>query len=250
MRIGPGDRQQRLEIEVKNLREVEEYLSWLQSTRPGSSISKSIVLELHKLTAQNLYTCAGTFRTPVFCIEVTQAHFSPAPPYQIEIRLQDLVDEYNAALRPTVDAKMRLIAQFFHGFLQIHPFCGGNGRVSRALLALLLRQEGLIGEADQVHSHMTARKARLLQALQMADDGELSPLIALIWRVCIEARIDSLVYHLRRVLSPDRLAAMSPVSQMMESADRLSMDDSDFAEAASHLFTDVQVLLSSILPEN
>ncbi len=237
-------------MEVKNLGEVEEYLTWLVSNRPGLSLSKSTILELHRLTIQGLYTCAGSFRSPVFQIEVTEARFHPAEPFEIEFRLQDLIDKYIGEPRTTAEEKMRAIAAFFHGFLQIHPFCGGNGRVSRALLTLLLRQEGMIGEADEVHSHLTARKDRLLKALHHADSGALLPLQALVWRASLESRLDGLAYHLRRPGPVGESIRLSPESQfVLEPSNRLTMTDEELMAATEVLFTEVNEALSVLLPE-
>lgn len=68
-------------------------------------------------------------------------------------------------------------AWLHHRFTQIHPFQDGNGRVARALASLVFLKDGMfplvIRDAD---------REAYIGALEMADDGDLKPLVALFSR--------------------------------------------------------------------
>ena len=123
MRIGPSDADNRREIEIKNLDEVNEYLKWLTEHRPGFTINEGVILELHRLTVQGLYSCAGTFRTPLHDVFVTSDTFKPASTYEIQYQIRDLIEEYRNGQSDDIEARLEAATKFFHRFLQIHPFC-------------------------------------------------------------------------------------------------------------------------------
>jgi Fic family protein len=56
--------------------------------------------------------------------------------------MQELVDWTEKALREKKYHPLLIIGNFLVGFLKIHPFQDGNGRVSRILTNLLLLKEG------------------------------------------------------------------------------------------------------------
>ena len=66
-------------------------------------------------------------------------------------------------------------AWLHHRFSQIHPFADGNGRVARVIASLLFIKAGwfpLIVRRDE--------KARYIESLELADAGDLRPLVALV----------------------------------------------------------------------
>lgn len=94
------------------------------------------------------------------------------PPELVNDEMQALVAMYAGLpedVAPDVSA-----AWLHHRFTRIHPFQDGNGRVARALATLVFLKHELfplvMREADRV---------AYIQALEQADAGELTPLVAL-----------------------------------------------------------------------
>lgn len=102
--------------------------------------------------------------------------FRYCPPEQTASEMERLVEMHQRhseiGVPPEVEA-----AWLHHRFTQIHPFQDGNGRVARALSSLVLIRAGmfpLIVPRDE--------KTIYLQALERADDGNLSSLVTLMSR--------------------------------------------------------------------
>ncbi len=81
----------------------------------------------------------------------------------LQRRLQDATSD---------DERLDAIIVFFHRFNAIHPFRDGNGRVSRAVLHLLLRQQGLLTALNDFYDVFALRRDEYLEAMKEADLGQ------------------------------------------------------------------------------
>lgn len=68
---------------------------------------------------------AGVFKK--YSNKILGANFNTANPWEVEDKLSDLIDSYNALQNVTIDD----IARFHFEFECIHPFQDGNGRIGR-----------------------------------------------------------------------------------------------------------------------
>jgi Fic family protein len=93
------------------------------------------------------------------------------PPALTKEEMESLIRMYRDA-EPTYPPEVKS-AWLHHRFTQIHPFQDGNGRVARALASLVFLREGLfplvVRESD---------RREYIGALESADAGDLSPLVA------------------------------------------------------------------------
>ena len=82
------------------------------------------------------------------------------------------------------------IARFVHGFLVIHPFQNGNGRMARLTVSYLLREIGAPFVVPLTNGHQRNRK-HYFRALRAGDRGNISVLVLYILecyaRVCDNA---------------------------------------------------------------
>jgi Fic family protein len=68
--------------------------------------------------------------------------FETATPFETSLKMQELINWAGAAIEKSEHHVLLNIAVFVVRFLAIHPFQDGNGRLSRALTALLLLRAG------------------------------------------------------------------------------------------------------------
>lgn len=108
------------------------------------------------------------------------AHIPP-PYYEVPIHMRQFCDDLAERLRHEPDGTLggcaALLARADWRFQWIHPFKDFNGRIGRALLAALLYKVGLPHVETAPLESSTRRQ--YLDALQAADDGNLSRLTEL-----------------------------------------------------------------------
>lgn len=97
-----------------------------------------------------------------------------APPEFVQDEMDQLIAMHRQhvalGVRPEVEA-----AWLHHRFAQIHPFQDGNGRVARALATMMFLKAGYVPLVVRDDDH----RERYLDALGLADAGDLKPLVDL-----------------------------------------------------------------------
>jgi len=142
--------------------------------------------ELHHLTIKGIYPCAGNFRdTATDRVEI-DASFTPAEPYEIRIQLPDLLTRARnwqvAGDTNDLGRNITLATDLFYDLIVLHPFRGGNGRVSRAFLHLLLYDMNVLQPPEQIFSYMARRRFDYFQVLRRADSGDRNPFYSYVRR--------------------------------------------------------------------
>ena len=131
--------EQKADLESRNgLLQFDEVKRLVSQSVEGFKLTPDILLRLHYLAIHDIYVCAGRFRTgPVY---LTRADPDPTlhqpPPWEEVIPLVDRMCEY-VNTHFTMSA-IHLAAYLMWRHNWIHPFFGGNGRVSRALSYFVL----------------------------------------------------------------------------------------------------------------
>ena len=100
------------------------------------------------------------------------------PPEQVDSEIENLIRLYNEYSAADDCHPLLLAAWLHHRFEQIHPFQDGNGRVGRAILTWHLVKNGffpIVVSRDN--------RTEYIDALEKADDGDLTPLIDLFVRL-------------------------------------------------------------------
>lgn len=178
---------------------------------------------MHHLTVKNIYPCAGQPRLTATDQVRIDADFVPAEPYDVRMRLPDLLNRatnWQAAAdsMPLKSSnwpilsdtrRIQVAADLFYEFVTIHPFRGGNGRVGRAFLNLLLYEMEILQPPEQIFSAMARRRGVYMDVLRRADAGDFEPLHGFVIRSVLEVRFELLLESLlevegvRRMLSRD-----------------------------------------------
>ena len=178
-----------IEAQLEGLDMATEYV------RQDFPLTTSFIKELHALItrAQPFYEATDALGRPVET-RLTHGKYKTlannvrrgdgsllefAPPEQVNGEMERLVEWYNGMsdVHPIV-----LAAWIHHRFVQIHPFQDGNGRVARALTLLSLgktRFPPLVVDRKNRHFY--------LNALDSANDGELTPLGRLFARLAMRS---------------------------------------------------------------
>jgi Fic family protein len=167
----------------------------VEAAREGRDLSVFFIRELHQAITRHQATYEarndlgqvlqvplrhGEWKSqPNHAIRPDGSILEYVPPEHVQPQMERLVELYTAAaeLHPIVAA-----AWLHHGFIRIHPFQDGNGRVGRALVLLvLLRKDYAPLVVDR------RRRDEYLRALDLANVGDLSSLIRLFAGLEIDA---------------------------------------------------------------
>ena len=114
-------------------------------------ISESRILELHKIMLafskkdKEHYGKYKTRDNTVAIVEkgkIKKILFQPTAPYLVKKEMDDLFEWFKKRQEKKDLHSLVIIANFIFEFLAIHPFTDGNGRLSRALINLMMLQNG------------------------------------------------------------------------------------------------------------
>jgi Fic family protein len=215
----------------------EALTALVEAAREGRELSVFFIRELHQAITRHQATYEahnelgqvlqvplrhGQWKTqPNHVIRPDGSRLEYVPPEHVQSQMERLVELYEETeqLHPIVAA-----AWLHHRFILIHPFQDGNGRVARALVLLVLLQKDY---APLVVDRR--RRDEYLRALDLANAGDLAPLVRLFAGLEIVA--------LRSELAPSAVApaaAASAVNVAQAYVERLrALRETDAARLAA-----------------
>ena len=152
----------------------------------AANVTPQVVLFTHRLVCFELPSrLIGRFRREQVYLQKATSTLSdptvtPPAPAEVPVLIEKLCREFRDEAKSLVtrDEKLQAMAKFFHGFLYVHPFTDGNGRVARSLL--MQQCVEFFGRADM---SLLDRGVAYYEALQASDAGNFEPLKDLISRV-------------------------------------------------------------------
>ena len=100
--------------------------------------------------------------------------YTYCPPEQVDSEMDRLIAIHSSHIQQEVPSEVQA-AWLHHRLTQIHPFQDGNGRVARAIASLVLVRNGLFPLVVTRDD-----RARYIDALERADQGDIKALIDLI----------------------------------------------------------------------
>ncbi len=155
-----------------------------------SRITESDVSEIHRLTIENIYPCAGDYRTALTLVEITGTDHKPSHPSQVRSDVRDMLDWLGA--QALSESPIRKASYILWKTNAIHPFNGGNGRVARALAYLvIIINVAPIFAGEPLPSKLRARKLEYIEGLKAADKGNLATLEQLVLE-CVQEQISEI----------------------------------------------------------
>lgn len=155
------------ELETKGIANAE---IWLLKNKKDI-LNETFIKNLHKKMFGDIWKWAGTFRT-------TERNIGVAP-YEIQPKLRILLDDVRFWVDNRTFSSKEIAIRFHHRLVQIHPFPNGNGRISRLMADLLMKQFGLpvLDWGSGSLTEISELRRKYISALQDADNGDYSSLL-------------------------------------------------------------------------
>lgn len=156
------------ELETRNILDAQK---WLLLSPPKDVLNDSFLRKLHKKMFGEVWTWAGEYRTTERNIGVV--------PFQIPMKLMFLFDDVKFWIENKTYAEIEIAVRFHHRLVQIHPFPNGNGRISRVMADLCMKQMGQspLYWGDCNLTEISAVRKSYIDALRKADAGDYGELI-------------------------------------------------------------------------
>lgn len=181
--FGIISRSKLIHLELEGTKKGLEYIFDFIQRGKVSNITPDLICDLHRVSYGWIFPkWAGKYRK----IQVTYSAKEAPPYYQIpeltiylckdlEERLKYLPDkdEENFVIKV-----VELLAWFQYRFIFIHPFQDYNGRTARMLTTLILLKLNL--PPIELKAETGEDRKRYLKAMQKGDEGDLTPLEAII----------------------------------------------------------------------
>ena len=155
------------ELETKGIANAE---IWLLKNKKDI-LNETFIKNLHKKMFGDIWKWAGTFRT-------TERNIGVAP-YEIQPKLRILLDDVKFWIDNRTFSPKEIAIRFHHRLVQIHPFPNGNGRISRLMADLLMKQFDLpaLNWGSGSLTEISELRRKYISALQDADNGDYSSLL-------------------------------------------------------------------------
>ncbi len=159
--------------EAKNItKAILKYLS-AKPNKKLAPFSYEWFLTLHKEMFGEVWDWAGKLRQVELSIGVKA--------YLVPMELKKLVDDLEFWDKNKSFSIFEISARLHHRAVQIHPFKNGNGRWSRMLANIYLKQNGLSPTKwnEDLLAKENLKRDEYIEALKLADRGDYSKLIKL-----------------------------------------------------------------------
>lgn len=154
-------------LEARNgLLQFDEVLNLIDQSKTGFRLRPSTIQRLQRLAIQDIYTCAGNYRTGPVYIEGT-THQPPAA-HEVAERVEEMCEYVNSNWDRSA---LHLAAYVMWRLNWIHPFSGGNGRTSRAVsyLVLCAKLGYRVSGTNTIPEQIVANRQPYYEALDAAD---------------------------------------------------------------------------------
>lgn len=149
-----------------------DYLGGMPNKK-STSFDVSFFLKLHKEMLGDVWNWAGKIRT-------VELNFG-IKAYLVSTELKKLADDLNFWHENKSFNVIEITARLHHRAVVIHPFLNGNGRWSRMLANIYLRQNNLSPTKwnEDLLAKENVHRGDYIEALKQADNGNYEPLIKL-----------------------------------------------------------------------
>jgi Fic family protein len=166
--------ERKAEFEIRNQLVVAEYLADF-AVKGRTRITEADVMQIHTLTIDQIYPCAGRYRDALTEVEITDTDHKPAHPSQVRLEVIDMLEWLYGQGKATTP--LRRAAYILWRVNYVHPFNGGNGRVARSLAYLVMVTEvAPVFKGEPLPAKLKKRKEEYIAGLKAADKNNFQPL--------------------------------------------------------------------------
>ncbi|KAI9341150.1 fido domain-containing protein [Obelidium mucronatum] len=131
---------------VRNLNEAVNFLfpNTIFLPEQTQAFTPQLAINLHAIIGKDIISNAGCYRTKYAC--PSQEDYIYLAPHLIQKHMESLFAETNKSLAVAdgLIGRVKVVASFLTGFLHIHPFSNGNGRVARLLVSALIGEYSIV----------------------------------------------------------------------------------------------------------
>lgn len=161
------------DLEAENIRAATVRYLAAKPGRRQAPFTLAWCLKLHKQMFGKVWQWAGTTRTTELNLGV--------PVHRIRTDLQSLLDDAACWRDNEVFDVVEQASRLHHRAVYIHPFANGNGRWSRLLANIWLKQAGapVIAWPEGTIGGESVIRQAYLAAIRLADNGEYGPFVEL-----------------------------------------------------------------------
>lgn len=160
-------------FEFENIMDARRWALGRRSLNAARPIDEIYLRDLHRRMFNKVWRWAGVYRKTEKTIGV--------PPAHIQSDLGALLGDANYWVDHNTFVPLELVARFHHRLVSIHPFSNGNGRHSRLISDVIAAKYWSMslnwGAGTGSHAEI---RARYIEALRLADVGNLNPLISFV----------------------------------------------------------------------
>lgn len=160
------------EQEQLNIQAAFEHYLFGRRSNVTQVFSEAFILEVHNKMFNRVWSWAGQFRTSEKSLGINWP--------QIPIQLRLLIDDCKFWMDHEIYPIQEIAIRFKHRLVAIHLFPNGNGRHSRLMADIMMKQvfKKAVFSWGQ-NTYYDTNKARLayIKALKTADQGNYEPLI-------------------------------------------------------------------------
>lgn len=172
-------------LESENSVDQLDYITYVVTERGDRRLTEGHLLELHRLAVQNIYGCAGTYRTAHHEMSMRGSPHKMPEAAAIPLMVPEMLSRLESGTLG--GGPLGAAGYVLWRINWIHPFAGGNGRTARAAAYLVVcmglgyMPPGVPSIPNLLKEDQGGYTAALrsVDASVLADKEELSPIVAL-----------------------------------------------------------------------
>ncbi len=160
------------EFEQLNIQKAVEYYLIGRTFKTDKILTEDFIIGVHKRMLSDVWVWAGQFRQSEKTIGI--------PWHQVSIKLRQLLDDCKFWIENKTFSDEEIAIRFKHELVAIHLFPNGNGRHSRLMADIVMKQVFKKPKFTWGHKNLVNKsKARnsYIKALKKADNGNFEDLI-------------------------------------------------------------------------
>jgi Fic-DOC domain mobile mystery protein B len=160
------------EFEQLNIEKAVEWYLVRKKFRKENILTEKFILDVHKKMFNDVWSWAAKFRKTNKNIGVDK--------YQINIRLRQLIDDCKFWIENKTYSDEEIAIRFKHELVSIHLFPNGNGRHSRLMADIMMKnifKKPIFSWGQKNLVNKSSARKQYIKSLKNADNGIINDLI-------------------------------------------------------------------------